>query len=32
MTAPISNDLREGVVAAVLRGESIRSVATSGAV
>ncbi|WP_425427574.1 helix-turn-helix domain-containing protein [Brucella pituitosa] len=28
MTAPISNDLRERVVAAVLSGKSIRSVAT----
>lgn len=27
MTAPISNDLRERVVAAVLNGESVRSVA-----
>lgn len=28
MTAPISNDLRERVVAAVLNGESVRCVAT----
>jgi hypothetical protein len=28
MTAPISNDLRERVIPAVLSGESVRSVAT----